>query len=152
MTWALYTTAAVVAIAWTLCLRLSVRLVAKTADNGWDNALGYGLATVLLWLPLKWMFDGHHWALMTIFPGLLWAGQTVALRWIYEIRLLRAWLLGVVHALIAGVVVGSMAVTAGAIAAYVLYGRIVSDPLWLIGLILRLIGIELPFDLPAGPP
>lgn len=147
MTWALWTTAAIVAITWTLCLRLSVRLVAKGADNGWDNAIGYGVASLLLWVPLKWMFDGHHWALMTLFPGLLWLGQTVALRWIYELKTLRAWLLGLVHALIASLVIGTMTMTAGAIAAYLLYGRIVSDPLWLIGIILRLIGIELPFEL-----
>lgn len=147
MTWALWTTAAIVAITWTLCLRLSVRLTAKGADNGWDNAIGYGVATLMLWVPLKWMFDGHHWALMSIFPALLWAGQTFALRWIYELKLLRAWLLGLVHAVIASVVIGTMTMAAGAVAAYLLYGRIVSDPLWLIGIILRLIGIELPFEL-----
>lgn len=149
MSWALWTTALVVATLWTLCLRFSVRFVAKGADNGWDNAIGYGVATVLMWVPLKWMFDGHHWALVTLFPGLLWAGQTLALRWIYEVRLLRAWVLGVVHALVAGAVIGTTASIAGAIAAYILYGRIVSDPLWLIQLLLRLIGIELPFTLPA---
>lgn len=148
MTWALITTVVVVSLVWTLSLRLSVRLVAKGADNGWDNAIGYGVATLMLWLPLDWMFRGHHWALLSVFPLGLWVGQTIALKWIYELKALRAWLLGMVHALLAGTLIGSLAVGAGAVAAYILYGRIVSDPWWLISLLLRLIGIELPFDLP----
>lgn len=144
MTWALWSAAAVVAIVWTLSLRFSVRLLAKDADNGWDNAIGYGLATLALWIPLKMLFEGHHWALLSIFPGLMWLGQTFALKWIYEVRTLRAWGIGLLHGLFAGTTITGLTVAAGAVAAYILYGRIVSDPMWLIALILRLIGIELP--------
>jgi hypothetical protein len=145
MSWALWSAAATVAIVYTLTLRLSIRLMAKDADNGWDNALGYGVVTILMWVPLKGIFEGHHWALMSIFPLMLWLGQTFALKWIYELRTMRAWGIGLLHGIVSGTIITGLTITAGAVAAYLLYGRIVSDPMWLISLVLRLIGIELPF-------
>lgn len=144
MSWALFAAAALVALIWTLTLRLSVRMVAKTADNGWDNALGYGVVTLLMGIPLRWLFGTHSWLLIALSPLLIWAAQVVALKWIYELRPLHAWLLGVLHGLISTFCIGTVTVAAGAVAAYVLYGRIVADPMILVRLILRLIGVELP--------
>lgn len=144
MSWALVVAAAVVALVWTLTLRLSVRLLARKADNGWDNAVGYGVVTLLLGLPLRWLFGTHSLVLIALSPLLIWGAQVVALKWIYEVSALHAWLLGLVHGLISTFVIGTLTVAAGAVAAYVLYGRIVADPMILVRLILRLIGIELP--------
>ena len=148
MTWALWLTGAAVALIWTTLLRLSVRLVAKKADNGWDNAIGYGVVTALMWFPLEWIFGLRSLPLLVFFPFALWTIQTLTLRWIYEIRTLHAWLLGLVHSLISTVVISTLTMAAGAVAAYVLYGKIVSDPMFLIRTILRLIGIDLPLDFP----
>ncbi|MCK6544990.1 hypothetical protein L6R52_03925 [Myxococcota bacterium] len=135
---------AIVAILSTLLLRLSVRVVAKGADNGWDNALAYGVVTLLLAFPVGWLI-GAGWIGALFAPLVVWIVQTVALRLIYEVPPLRAWALGVVHALLTTITVTSLTITAGLVAAYILYGKIISDPMFLIRLILRLIGIELPF-------
>ncbi|MCA9555883.1 MAG: hypothetical protein KC933_37995 [Myxococcales bacterium] len=144
MSWALFAAAAVVALIWTLTLRLSVRVVANKADNGWDNAIGYGVVTLLLGVPLRWFFGTHSVLLIALSPLLIWGAQVLALKWIYELRPLHAWLLGMVHGLISTFFIGTVTVAAGAVAAYVIYGRIVADPMILVRLILRLIGIELP--------
>lgn len=145
MTTAFWMAITAVALIWLLLLRLCVRVVGKNLDNGWDNALGYAVATGLMAIPVQWLVGTRSWAILLI-PMVMWVGQTVALRVIYEIRTWRAVLLGALHFCITSFVVGVMTVLTGAIAAYLLYGKIISDPLWLVMLVLRLIGIELPFE------
>lgn len=143
MTTAAWVAFAIVAIVSTLLLRLTVRLLAKEADNGWDNALTYGITTAILAFPVGWMLKaGVFWAALA--PALVWTVQTTALTFIYEVRALRAWGIGVVHTVLVTMATTTLALAAALVAAYVLYGKIISDPMFLIRLILRLIGIELP--------
>lgn len=139
-----------VAIVWTLVLRLTVRFTAKNADNGWDNAIAYGVATLLLSVPIRWLFSQHDWWWWTLAPVVLWIGQTWSLKTIYELRTLHAWLIGVVHGVVTSITVSVLTCFAGVIAAYIMYGRIVADPMILVRLVLRLIGIEWPFELPLN--
>ncbi len=143
LTLAAWITFGVIALTSTILMRAMVRFFAKKADNGWDNAIAYTLVTVLLAIPVRWMFQSDSYILTLLIPGLCWAVQTIALRVIYEVKTLHAWTLGVLHALISTTVIGGMSLAAGLVAAYLLYGKIISDPMFLIRLILRLIGIEL---------
>ena len=147
MTTAFWIAVATVALIWLLLLRVSVRLVGRALDNGWDNAIAYGVATSLLVIPVQWLIGTRSWLIVMV-PLVVWVGQTLALRVIYETRTIKAALLGTVHFLMTSLVVGCVTVITGAVAAYLLYGKIVSDPLWLIMLVLRLLGIDLPFDRP----
>ena len=143
LTLAAWITFGVIALISTVLMRTIVRFFAKKADNGWDNAIAYTLVTVLLAVPIRWMFQSESYLLMALIPPVCWAVQTIALRMIYEVRTIHAWILGMVHAMVSTTVVGGMSLTAGVVAAYILYGKIISDPMFLIRLILRLIGIEL---------
>jgi hypothetical protein len=136
----------IVTVLSTLCMRASVRLVARGADNGWDNALGYVVATgLVLFFPVRWMLGSHSWALMLLAPVVCWIVQVIALRAIYQLNALHALILGVTHTLIATFVTTSVAIGTGIVLAYILYGQIISDPVRIIKIILRLIGIDLPF-------
>ena len=134
---------AVAALIWLLTLRISVRLMGKELDNGWDNALGYGIVTALV-LSAALSMLGTGW-LVVFAPILLWATQTGALAFIYEIRLLKAVLLGILHTALFSAAAGATAIVAGAIAIYLLYGKIVSDPLVILRILLRWLGIDWPF-------
>lgn len=145
LTAAAWITFGLITLVWVLMLRGTVRLVgAGKIDNGWDNALAYALVTGLLAIPVRWMFTTDSWILTLLIPPFVWAAQTMALKVIYEVRALFALLIGILHAMAASFVVGTMTLTAGLIAAYIMYGKIISDPMFLVRLILRLIGIELP--------
>ena len=138
-------TFAVVTLVWVLMLRGTVRLLGGgRLDNGWDNAFAYSLVTALLAIPVRWMFKSDSWLLMSMIPAFVWIAQTVAIKTIYEVKPFLAWGIGIVHAGISSFVLGTMTLTAGFIAAYLMYGKIISDPMFLVRLILRLIGIELP--------
>lgn len=145
LTVAAWFAAAVVGLISTLLLRLTVRLIAKGTDNGWDNALTYGAVLVGLSIFTGWGASTGGVFFLLITPLFWWFVQTIALRFIYEVRTLQAWLIGVVHTLLTSMAVTALGLMIAVIAAYVLYGRIISDPMFLIRLILRLIGIELPF-------
>lgn len=147
MTTAFWIAATTVAVLWILLLRVSVRVLGKSLDNGWDNAIGYAIATGLLAIPVHWMVGTRSWLVLLV-PLVVLVGQTLALRVIYEIHTAKAVLLGAFHFAVTSLVVGGLTIIAGAVAAYVLYGKIISDPLWLVMLVLRLIGIELPFEAP----
>ena len=128
---------------WLLTLRLSVRLVDKALDNGWDNALGYGIVSALT-LSISLSLVGTGWG-AAIVPLVLLTAQVGALTFIYEIRLLKACLLSFVHAALFAGTSAFVAVVGGAVAIYLLYGKIVSDPLIIIRAILRWLGIDWPF-------
>ena len=144
---AFWIVAGVVALISLLTLKGSVRLVAKTADNGWDNALSYVVFTALLTIPLRWIAGTGSWILIGLAPVLAFTAQTIALKTIYELPPMRAWLLGMAHTLFTSVIVGSITFAAGAIAAYIWYGRIIADPLIIVRLVLKWLGIELPFPI-----
>ena len=147
MTEALWIAALVVFVVTTLSLKLAVRLCAKGADNGWDNALGYVLLTTLLTVALRFVAGTGSWLLIGLSPLLAFVVQTVALKVIYEITALRAWVLGMVHLVFTTFVVGGITMAVGAIVAYVWYGRIIADPLLIIRALLKWLGIELPFPI-----
>ena len=128
-------------------LRLTVPVVAKKADNGWDNAFAYVVVTGLMaYFPMRWMFESDS-VLLTFFAlPLCWVAQTVTLKTLYETTLVRAWLLGVFHTVVSACVTTALTLIAGVIAAYIMYGKIISDPMRLVRLLLQLIGIELPVD------
>jgi hypothetical protein len=144
LTIAAWVTFGLAAIISTLLLKLTVRVLAKNADNGWDNALAYGVATLLIAIPVSWMLKSGSWLLYGLAPLFVWAGQTIALRVIYQVRTLRAWAIGVVHATVTGTACTALALGVAFVAAYILYGKIISDPMFLIRLLLRLIGLDVP--------
>ena len=148
MSWLVLGIAALVGLVYASTLRLTIRMVGRGADNGWDNAVGYLVVTTLSFVPLQHMLGTRNWLFVATAPLLLWAAQTISLKWIYEVRITHAWLIGLVHGLISTFVIGALTFVSGVVAVYVLYGKIVSDPMILIRFILGLLGIELPFDLP----
>ncbi len=139
----LWLAAALAAIIWLVTLRMSVRLVGKDLDNGWDNAIGYGIVTVLI-LSAALSMLGLGW-LALFGPLVLLVAQTGALSFIYEVRPLKACLLGLLHTLLFSAVATLTTIVGGAIAIYLLYGKIVSDPLVILRIILRWLGIDWPF-------
>jgi hypothetical protein len=142
MTAALWITTALIALLASVLMKLSVRVVARSADNGWDNAIAYVVTTALvLYFPVRWMMTSGSWAWIALAPALVWIVQTVTLRVFYELSLGRAWVLGLVHTLTTAAVTSALSLVVAVIAAYIMYGRIISDPMILIRIILRLIGI-----------
>lgn len=138
---AAWITAIVTALIWVLLLKGTVRVFAKTADNGWDNALAYGVVSILMFFPAKWMITSGSFVLISLAPAVVWAGQLIGLKVIYELKALHALLIGATHALVTSFVVTGLALVAGVVAAYVMYGKIIADPMILIRLVLRLIGL-----------
>ncbi|MBK8010178.1 MAG: hypothetical protein IPK13_02450 [Deltaproteobacteria bacterium] len=137
--------ATLVAFLYTALLRLAVRVSAKEADNGWDNAIGYSVVTILLAFLAGWILESRNILLILLIVPTHVLIQTLAIRVIYEVRYLRALLIGACHALMASLVIGGLATVAGFIAALILKKRIIADPIYFIRLLLRLLGIELPF-------
>ncbi len=131
-------------VVWASTLRLTVGLVAKDAENSWDNAIGYALVTLLLTVPIRWILGLGSWILIGLIPVGTWIIQVWALKYIYELKTARAFFVSTIQSILAWSTMAMMTVFAGAIAAYILYGRIISDPMFLIRLLLRIIGIELP--------
>ena len=141
MVTAAWIAALVTALIWIVGLRLTVRVFGRGADNGWDNALGYLVASVALAFLARWLLLSGSVFVIALIPAVVWVGQTIALKVIYELRPVLAWWIGTVHAFFAGTIITSLAVVAGFVAAYILYGKIISDPMILVRLILRLIGV-----------
>ena len=135
--------AAAAALIWLMTLRVSVRLVSRELDNGWDNAIGYGFVTMLA-LSVALSMLGMGW-LALLAPLLLWITQLAALAFIYEVKPIKAFLLSLLHTVLFTAAAGTTAVVAGAIAIYLLYGKVISDPLVILRFILRWLGVELPF-------
>ncbi|MEM7676171.1 MAG: hypothetical protein AAF449_09230 [Myxococcota bacterium] len=131
------------AFIWLLTLRLSVRLVDRGIDNGWDNAIGYAIVSALA-LSAVWSTLAGPW-LVILGPFVLWAVQTGAIMFIYEVRPLTALGLGLLHLALFSTAATVSTVVAGAIAIYLLYGKIVSDPLVILRSILRWLGFDWPF-------
>ncbi|MBI2375232.1 MAG: hypothetical protein HYV07_14645 [Deltaproteobacteria bacterium] len=150
MVTALWVTLAIFTLISTSLLRATVRLTAKKSDNGWDNALTYVAVTgVLVAFPIRWMVSSHSIWLIALAPAVLWVGQAIALRLIYQVSLARAVVVGALHSTFTALAVGLVMFVAGMIVAYVLYGKIVSDPLGAILILLRWLGVPLPFEAPS---
>ncbi len=127
---------------WVLLLRLTVRVFGRgKLDNGWDNALAYGVVSALMLFPVKWMIGSKSLILISLIPAVIWAGQLIALKVIYEVKALHALLIGATHAAVSTAILGALTVVAGFIVAYVTYNKIITDPMILVRLILRLIGL-----------
>ncbi len=145
MTIALWISLATLVLIAAVTLKLTVRLLAPKIDNGWDNAIGYVLASALLFLfPVRWM-SGAGWLFLFVAPLFCWTVQTLTLRWIYQVDLGRAWLIGVVHALFHSTLSLLVTFLVGMVVAYFVYGQIIADPVRVILVILKLLGIKLPF-------
>jgi hypothetical protein len=132
---------AVVALISTSVLRGTVGFLARGADNGWDNALAYVALS-----GVAWALVARYLVPLGVFPALLSAAvlplvQLGMLRWIYEIRTGRALAVGIVHTVVASTAITGITLMVGVAAAYVMYGRIVQDPMLLVRLVLRLIGL-----------
>ena len=128
-----------------ISLRISVRLVGRGAENAWDNALGHLVVTGLLAVPVRWLWQAELWPAFVLVPPALAFILVVTVRFIYQVSTRRAVALSAVHFALSSFLITSTALITGAIAAYVMYGRIISDPLLLVRIVFRLIGIEPPF-------
>ena len=144
LTTAAWITLALITLVSILMMKATILLVARKSDNGWDNAVAYTLGTGLIAFVLGW-FGLKSWMFAAVAPMLAWTLQTLLLKHIYELRTARAWLVGMVHAFFTSATVSAVGLTVAFVAAYILYGKIISDPMFLIRLLLKLIGIELPF-------
>ena len=139
---ALWVALAVAAMVHMLATKASVRLVGKGAENAWDNAFGYLVMTGLLWYPVKWTWGLDSWWPLLFIPPLCTAVLLWALKAIYQVSTKRAVIIGAVHLAITSVVGTLLTLVTGFVAAWIIYGRIVSDPLILVRIVLRLIGID----------
>lgn len=122
--------------------RVAVRLLGRGADNAWDNALGYLAVSVLSFWPTKWAIGSRSLLLVAALPLVLSLLHLFALQVIYEVKKGRALAIGCAQAALSGALTTLAAFGIGVAAAYIVYGRIVSDPLVLLRLVLRLIGID----------
>ncbi len=129
------------AVVWSLTLRGSVRLVAPKAENAWDNALAYTLVSAALLWVLRWLMMEAVWWSIPVAPLLLVAVPVWTLRVVYQIPTRRAAALAAVQFGLASTIIFSTLFTVAFIAAYLTYGRIISDPWMLVRLLLRLIGL-----------
>lgn len=127
---------------WVLALRVSVRVAAPKVDNAWDNAIAYALVCVALLWPASWLLHQGVWG-WTVMPILIGGTQIWLMRVIYQVKSAHAALLVVAHGAFAATVYGISLFTVGAIIVYLAYGRVVADPMILIRLLAKLIGIEL---------
>ena len=139
----LWIVAGAAALIWLTTLRISVRLMSRDLDNGWDNAIGYGIVTALV-MSAALSLLGFGW-LALFGPLILVIAQTGALAFIYEVRPVKAFLLGVLHTALFSAATAATTIIGGGIAIYLLYGKIVSDPLVILRILLRWLGIEWPF-------
>lgn len=142
LTWVAY---AVAGLLHMLATRAAVRLVGKGADNAWDNAFGYVTVAYLMTWPARWLIATKSWWLIATIPGLYGAASWLTLVAIYEVGTRRALIIGLVHGLVCTVLYSVFALAVGFVAAWIMYGRIVADPLILLRIVLRLIGIDPPF-------
>lgn len=110
-------------------LRLVARIAAPSRDQGWDDALAYHLLTgLLLAYPVRWAIASASPLAIGAAALGTWALQTLALGWLYRTTRLHAWLLGLLHVVVAGAAIGALCVTAGAVATWWLHGEITRDP------------------------
>lgn len=132
---------AIIALLSMLVLHGTVGFLARGADNGWDNAFTYVLVSGAGWaLVARYLVPVGFW------PAVLAAAalpllQIGALKWIYEIRTGRALVVALMHTIVTSTVVTTAVLVVGVIAAYVMYGRIIQDPMILVRIVLRLIGL-----------
>ncbi len=132
---------ALVALVSMLVMRGTVGFLARGADNGWDNAFTYVLVSGAAWAALvHFVMPLGLFAFVAacLFIPVLQVG---ALRWIYEIRAGRALVVAIVSTTATTTIITGLTLLAGVIAAYIMYGRVIDDPMILVRIILRLIGL-----------
>lgn len=125
--------------------KVSVRALGKGADNAWDNAFGYLVAAYLLTWPARWLWESQSWWLAALILPLFALASVFVLKVIYELSTRRAVAIGALHTALTSMMLSAASLVVGFIAAYIMYGKIVSDPLMLIRLVFKLIGITPPF-------
>jgi hypothetical protein len=79
LTTAAWITLALITIVAILMMKVTIPLVAKQADNGWDNAVAYVIASGLITAALGW-FAAQSWWFAAAAPMLAWSAQTLVLR------------------------------------------------------------------------
>lgn len=128
-------------------MRICVRLFARGADNGWDNAFGYIIAlSALFFFPVRWIIGAHSLPLLLLLPPTVLLVQLFSLRAIYQVTWKRAFVLGALHTTAASIFFGTVTFAIAVVAAYIMYGRIISDPMILVRIILKLLDIPFPFE------
>ena len=128
-------------------LRICVRLFARGADNGWDNALGYVVTlAALFYFPVRWILGAHSIPLLLLIPPIVLFVQFFSLKTIYQVTWKRAAVLGALHTVAASVFFGTITFAVAFVAAYIMYGRIISDPMILVRIIMKLLDIPFPFE------
>jgi hypothetical protein len=122
----------------------------RSREQGWDDALAYHVLTgLLLVYPVRWaVLSASPLALVAAALG-TWTLQTLALGWLYRVTRLHAWLLGVLHVVVAGAAIGALCVAAGAVATWWLHGEITRDPWAALQWAMRWLGEHLAPYLPA---
>lgn len=142
LTWAAY---AVAGLLHMLATRAAVRLVGRGADNAWDNAFGYVTVAYFLTWPARWLIATKSLWAIALIPGLYGVISLFVLAVIYEVSTRRAVIIGLVHGIFCSLFYSVFGLLVGFVAAWIMYGRIVADPLILLRIVLRLIGIDPPF-------
>ncbi len=130
-----------------ILMRICVRLFARGADNGWDNALGYVIAlSVLFYFPVRWILGAHSLPLLLLIPPIVLSVQFFSLKTIYQVTWKRAAVLGTLHTFVSSLFFGTITFAIAIVAAYIMYGRIISDPMILVRIIMKLLDIPFPFE------
>lgn len=128
-----------------LVTRATVWMIGKGADNAWDNALGYLVVTCALSWPIRWVWETPSWLLIALLPALSAVALVSAVRLIYQVGAGRASAIAAIQLTVTSGALALLTLVVGIVAAYIMYGRIISDPVRLLRIVLRLIGIEPPF-------
>jgi hypothetical protein len=134
---------ATLALVWMLVLRFTVRVLQPTGENGGDDALAHTLFMGAMYWPVRWLLQQDPWLATLGIPVLIALAHTNSVRVIYRTDWRRSLAISSLHAALTTLMVGGLAVTTAIVAAYIMYGRIVRDPMLLIRALLRLIGIEI---------
>lgn len=142
--WVVFT---VVAALSAVLMRICVRLFARGADNGWDNALGYVIAiSALFYFPVRWIIGAHSIPLLLLVPPIVLLVQLFSLKAIYQVTWKRAAALGALHTVVSSLFFGTITFVIAVVAAYIMYGRIIADPMILVRIIMKLLDIPFPFE------
>ena len=82
---AFWVTFGLIGVIQALLLKAMVPLLARSAENAWDNAAAYAIVSgLLVYFPVRWMVAADGWTLTVLAFAVLWAGQTAALRVYYS--------------------------------------------------------------------
>lgn len=124
-------------LSWVTSLRLTVRWF-RPADNGWDNTVAQTMVMGALVYPVGYLVDQGAYGLAAA-PFLVALTHWASLRVIYELRGRTALGLGLVQASLFAVMASLSAGSVATMAAYIWYGRLVTDPALILRMVVRLV-------------